>query len=246
MEFYKQLADSYDLMTRFEERFQNEKEILQKWQQKLQFKSALDVACGTGLHAILFAQMGIQTAGTDISAEMLQKAEENARQKNVSVSWIKTSMQDLQQHVAQKFDVVFCLGNSIPHILTNEDLNQSLTNFYQFLNPNGYLILQLLNYERILKQKERIVGIHRKGNMEFVRFYDFLHNRIRFNILKITDQNEKLSYDLSQTELFPYCKNDLETKLSEAGFTKLQFLGNMKMQNFVFNSSPNLVVLAKK
>jgi ubiquinone/menaquinone biosynthesis C-methylase UbiE len=53
MEFYKQLADPYDLMTRFEERFKNEKKILQKWQHKLPFQSALDVACGTGLHSIL-------------------------------------------------------------------------------------------------------------------------------------------------------------------------------------------------
>lgn len=246
MEFYKKLSSAYDLMTRFDDRYQNEEKMLHLWHQKLKIKSAMDVACGTGLHAILLSKMGVRTTGVDVSLEMLQQAKENAKRLGVSIPWIQSSMQNLKQHVQSGFEVLFCLGNSIPHLLTEKELELALQGFYAILNPNGFVVLQLLNYEKILKQKERIVGVHRKGNMEFVRFYDFLENQIQFNILKITDQNGKLSYDLSQTELFPYCSNDLKKKLKETGFAKLQFYGNMKMQDFESNSSENLVVLATK
>ena len=108
MEFYKQLSGTYDLMTRFDDRYQNEQKILQAWQKKLNFKSAIDVACGTGLHAILLAKMGVNSTGVDLSTEMLQKAKENAKRESVSIPWIQSSMQDLDQHVQESFDVLFC------------------------------------------------------------------------------------------------------------------------------------------
>jgi glycine/sarcosine N-methyltransferase len=246
MDFYKQLSGSYDLMTRFDDRIKNEEKILQLWQQKLQFKSAIDIACGTGLHAILLAKMGIKTTGVDLSKEMLQKADENAKRLSVSLPLFQSSMQDLSQNVQAGFDVLFCLGNSIPHILTSVELEQAFKNFFDILNPSGYVVVQLLNYERILNQKHRIVGVHRKGNFEFIRFYDFLENKIQFNILTIEEKEEKLSHSFQSTLLYPYIKKELENALSQFGFSEIQFFGDMKFSKFDKESSSNLVVLARK
>ena len=245
MDFYDQIADSYDEMTRFEQRFQNEKKIVQRWFNKLHFKSAIDVACGTGLHSILLASLGVNTAGVDISAKMLQIARKNAARIAKNISWIESSMEDLQIHVKGSYDVLFCLGNSLPHILTQEGLAKTLANFYNLLTPTGCIMLQLLNYDNILKNRQRIIGINKINNKSFVRFYDFIEDRVQFNILKIIEVNGLIDYDLQSTQLYPYRKEELENLLVNSKFVDLQFYGDTKFTPYDLNS-PNLVIVANK
>jgi len=245
-EFYHRVADEYDAMTRFQERLEREKDVLQRWVERYRFRSALDVACGTGLHVILLTQMGVRVAGVDISSEMLDKARENARRFEVQAEWIQTSMQELVPPVKSHFDAVLCLGNSLPHLLTPDSLKSALRNFYQLLYSGGIAIIQLLNYERLLSRKQRIIGIHRQGEKEFIRFYDFPGETVIFNILTIQWEGDNPQYQLNATELLPYRKPELENALRNAGFENLQFFGNMEFTEYQTESSPNLVIVAKK
>lgn len=60
MGFYEEIAEDYDAMARFHERVPAETAMLKTWVERYQWRSAVDAACGTGLHAILLAQLGLQ------------------------------------------------------------------------------------------------------------------------------------------------------------------------------------------
>ena len=47
----------------------------------------LDVACGTGMHAIALAKLGWTAAGADLSAGMIARSRDNATQAGVKVSF---------------------------------------------------------------------------------------------------------------------------------------------------------------
>ena len=47
----------------------------------------LDAACGTGMHAIELARRGYQVSGADLSAGMIARAVENAREAGVEVDF---------------------------------------------------------------------------------------------------------------------------------------------------------------
>ncbi|RPJ50835.1 MAG: class I SAM-dependent methyltransferase, partial [Acidobacteria bacterium] len=70
-DFYKELASDYDSMTRFKQRLRGEEQMLRRWRERYGFNSALDAACGTGLHAVVLAQMGVKATAADPSAAML-------------------------------------------------------------------------------------------------------------------------------------------------------------------------------
>jgi glycine/sarcosine N-methyltransferase len=244
--FYRQLAYNYDSMTRFEQRLDSESNILKKWVERYRFKSALDAACGTGIHAIALKKQDIDTAGADISADMLDQARKNAMHHGVEIEFIQASMEDLKSKIARKFDAILCLGNSQPHLLNQEDLNAALENFFELLNPQGRVVIQILNYHKILTEKERIVGINRADGKEFIRFYDFPDGTIRFNILTVNWKNGQADHRLSSTKLYPYTRTHLEPALKNNGFSRIEFFGNMKFGVFEENTSPNLVVTAQK
>lgn len=246
IDFYRDLADDYDNMTRFQKRLQREQSILKSLQKRYQFKTALDIACGTGLHAILLQKTGVNTVGVDNSQPMLEKAHKNAMEAGVNVTWIHSDMRKLTKSIDQTFDVIFCVGNSLPHLTTEKQLLNAFQEWHNLLNSNGNIIIQILNYTKILKDKERIVNITRQEQREYIRFYDFLYRRLRFNVIVLNWEKQPPLQSFNSTMLYPYEKTSLATVLHQAGFINLEYYGNINLTSFSEDNSPNLVITAQK
>jgi ubiquinone/menaquinone biosynthesis C-methylase UbiE len=244
--FYESLALNYDDMTRFKDRLDSERKILESWQRRLKLESVVDAACGTGIHAILFAGVGVKVTGADISAAMLKKARQNAGKSGVSIKWVRAPMERLSAHVKGNHDAVFCLGNSMPHLLGYWDFARALVSFYKVLKKGGTLVLQLLNYDRVLERRERIVGIHREDGIEYIRFYDFLGDLIRFNILKVQRKGGGYSHGLTSTLLYPYRKGELLDLFNKSYFRDIKFYGDLKLGRFNLKNSRDIVITARK
>ncbi len=244
MNFYASLAEDYDDLTRFSERLKSEESLLRKWIDPEAVKTVLDSACGTGLHAIIMAGMGIKVTGVDVSPEMIGKAKANAVNSKACVSWHVEDMRHFE-NIHGKFDSIICLGNSIPHLLDEKDLDATLSGFGNMLSPKGFILLQMLNYEKVLNNKDRIVGINRKEGREYIRFYDFNGSLINFNILTVIENQGVLTHSLQSTMLKPYRKNDMAFALKKNGFAKTCFYGGLDQSEYSAENSPNLVIMAR-
>ena len=245
VDFYQGLAEHYDSMTRFAERLQSETERLAIWRQKLACHSVVDVGCGTGLHSIALAKLGLQVTAIDPELAMLKVAAENAATYGVTLRLLAGTMQNLHRHLTAKQDALFCLGNTLPHLLTDRSLYAGLRSAHKVLRPGGALVIQLLNYQRILAQQERIVQINRTDETEWIRFYDFLDGRIRFNVLMIQGSCAPFHHRLFSTLLRPYQRKELHSTLQACGFAKIAYYANLEEAPYQ-RFSPNLVICAFK
>ncbi len=72
-EFYDRLAESFDVMTDWQNRLAFEMPFLEKTLARHNARSVLDCACGTGGHAIALAQRGYRVAASDISAATIAR-----------------------------------------------------------------------------------------------------------------------------------------------------------------------------
>lgn len=244
--FYRGLAASYDGMTRFAERLPGERALLAEWRERHGFNRLLDAACGTGVHAIALAQLGVEVTGADLSPEMLAEARAHAAAEGVEVQWVEAAMEQLTAGVKGPFDALFCLGNSLPHLLDEAALAAALTGFHALLAPGGLLLLQLVNYDLVLAWQRRILAVNRDGEREFIRFYDFGAPLLRFNILEIDWSQQPPRHHLQGTPLHPWRRAGVERAVEAAGFGAVEIYGDMRWGEYTAAKSQNLVVTAKK
>lgn len=246
-DLYDSLATSYDLMISWERRLKREKPFFTRIFKKFGVRRILDTACGTGKHAIAFRDWGYYVIGMDISRGMLQTARRNTRKQKIE--FVEAGFTETDK-VGGLFDAVTCLGNSLPHVLTDEDLDKSLASMYDILLPGGILIIHNNNYDRILGRKECFMPLAqgKQGGREhlFLRFFDFHDDLLTFNVVSMTKKSGKWEmHPDSSTHRALMC--DLLTdRLEKAGFTDLQIFGSFTGEPFVEMDSDNLIIVAQK
>ncbi len=74
------------------------------------YKSALDIGCGSGLLALKLAQVGMDVTGIDFSSEMINMAAQVRAGKDVKGKLDFTCVNLMDFNPQQKFDVVIALG----------------------------------------------------------------------------------------------------------------------------------------
>jgi glycine/sarcosine N-methyltransferase len=240
--FYDSLAPDYDLMTSFDERFVKERPWFEAIVSKFAVRSALDAGCGTGFHSILLSRLGVTVAGVDASPAMIERARENARRLNSAVtlhtgafSEISSIMEGVSGSPGQ-FDAVFCLGNTLVHCLTDALLGEALLNFRSVLRPGGVLVVQILNYDRILSEKKELLGKREAGGMTFERRYSYQGETVTFTVTR----GERMD----SVTLRPLTRGMLETACTAAGFRDVSVFGDLAMGMFNPAVSTDLVLTA--
>jgi SAM-dependent methyltransferase len=203
-------------------------------------------AVPTGLHAVALAQLGVAVTGADLSPEMLDRARRHAAAEGVAVRWVEAAMENLDQAVEAPYDLVLCLGNSLPHLLDGEALASALNGFHRLLAPGGHLLLQLVNYEPVLAWQRRVLALNRAGELEFIRFYDFGEPLLRFNLLEIDWSQQPPRHRLQSVPLYPWRSAEVEKALASAGFGEVVLFGDMGGGGYEAARAQNLVVLARK
>lgn len=214
--------------------------------------SVLDAACGTGMHAIALAKLGIKAAGADLSAGMIQKARLNAQAEGLSVRFEAVGFGGLAAAFGvHAFSAVLCLGNSLPHLLERSDLAAALVDFAACLKSGGLLLIQNRNFDAVLSRQERWMEpqSHREGQKEWIfqRFYDFRPDGLlSFNILTLQREDQSAwKQSVVESLLYPLRQVELSQALAAAGFRDITLYGNLAGASFDPQTSGNLVVSAR-
>jgi SAM-dependent methyltransferase len=222
----------YDKMISWKRRLAREAPFFRKVFRKCTIQRALDFGCGTGIHVDLFSSWGILATGIDSSHEMIEEAKKNKRGHFFRGT-----------RARGKYDAITCLGNTLPHFFARE-LNELLASFRRSLEKNGLLIIQCLNYDKILARQQRFIAASGDRRTVFLRFYDFGKGYIMFNIVEMR-WDEKWVFDVKTTKLNPIRKRDLEDSLERNGFGDMRFYGDFRGTPFT-KKSLDLICIAKR
>lgn len=106
----------------------------------------LDVAAGIGTQTLPLARRGYEVVARDRSAQAIRRLKREAGARRVPVDAATADMRTVGDTVAGPFDSVICFDNSLPHLLSDDDIAEALAGFRDLLAPEGCVLVSVRDY----------------------------------------------------------------------------------------------------
>ncbi len=229
-EFYDDIAETYDWL------FSEWKAVMNRQMEKLvplfrekSVKKVLDCACGTGVQSIGLLQAGFEVLSSDISGKMLEQASRHAKEEGLNLETLRAGFRELKQKVPDQFDAVVCMGNSIPHLFSDQDIKDALLNMKHVLKPGGLFVVEIRDFDRLFESQEKFMVIQvnaEHGDNLVTILYDVEKTRpiARFHVIYIIQNKISKQYklDVHSVDYYPIGNEKLRMLIQDAGFLNVK------------------------
>ena len=240
---FSSIATHYDRMTGFSRRLVGDFGIIKHLVERFTVKTALDAGCGSGVHTIILSKIGVDVVGLDSSPDMLELARVNALREGQAPSLVREYFETMPADWSGRFDVVFCLANSLVGVETPERLRLSLQSFARVLKPGGQAVIQLLNFEMFRRTGRRIIKVSSEENLTFVRFLDFDQQETRLNIIIIEHELGQVKHEFYSSRILPVAAEMLSVAAAAAGFSRAEYFCDLGLNGPYDSAGENLVAV---
>jgi len=106
----------------------------------------LDAGCATGSLPRALAARGRVAHGLDLDPTFLRVARQRALDAALAITWHEASLLDLAAAADhQRFHLITCLGQTLPHLLEEDQWLAFFAQAREVLVPGGYLVVQAVH-----------------------------------------------------------------------------------------------------
>ena len=207
-------------------------------------QSVLEVGCGLGDLIFELENNFNLVSGFDLDSEMVKHALNRKKVNNSKVQINELNMLDISKQFSNNsFDTIFSFGNTIVH-LNKDDINSFLKSSYSVLKNNGKLLIQIINYDRIIDQNIDFLPTIDNKYINFKRTYKLKNNSIQFKTKLTTKGNDKIFSN--EISLYPIRQTDILNLLKQNNFKNIKCYGGFDQSTFKIDKSIPLIISADK
>jgi SAM-dependent methyltransferase len=132
---------------------------------------ALDLGAGAGFQSIPLAEAGFRVIALDTNRQLLAELKENAR--DLPIVTVRDTMLNFSEHSPAEIDISVCMGDTLAHLQSLEEVQQLLENIYSALTRNGNLILTFRDMTHELSGLDRFIPVRSDPNRIFTCFLEY-------------------------------------------------------------------------
>ena len=238
----------YDLQMNWPQRLSKEKDFFKKIIIERKVKKILEIGGGIGRHAQMFSEMVDNITFMEPSEDMLQYAKSNIL-KSGNIKVINGGFEDLDSLVFENFDLVTCLGNTLPILESRKNVKMALKQTRKKLSQGGIAIFQFLNFEPKIMEQNRFYAprIFKKDDKKYIFLKHFesekVKTRVDFMIIEMGPEDDILNFNSRSTFLCTLRKNLFLKMAYNSGFKKVELLSTGGTEEFDKNKHISLYAL---
>lgn len=199
----------------------------------------LDMACGSGRHAVIFAKRGYEVIAVDLSKLLISEAEKNADENNVKIKFVLSDI--LKFQTESRYKIVLNLFTSFGYFDSDEENFQVIKKAYDLVEDDGYFVLDYFNKNYLLKNLIPITVFSENG-YRITQNRTIRENRVRKNI---TIENKDSVVEFYES-VRVYSYEEISEFISKVGFKIDYKYGDYDGNHFNLDSSPRLIFFARK
>ncbi len=189
-------------------------------------RKILDIALGDAIDTIFLIEHGFDVSSNEADSAFRQKAVTNANKAGLSIKPTSVDWKELSTvYPENSFDAVICMGNSLTCLFERDNQLKALEQTRSVLKPEGLLIIDERNYQRILDNREAALAgtLHSTGKYLYTGT-----DKVRARFLEVSDDvvlveyNQIATHKKSYYKIFPFKRGELQALLQQAGFSDIQ------------------------
>lgn len=150
---------------------------------------AVDLGAGPGFQAIPLAEIGFKVIAIDLSHELLAELRENAH--GLPIEIVEDDLLRFGEHSPAQVDLIVCMGDTLIHLPSREDVQSLLESAYHALTEQGLLILRFRDMTRELTGLDRFIPVRSDEQRIFTCFLEYEEHHVKVHDIlyeKIGDQ----------------------------------------------------------
>jgi glycine/sarcosine N-methyltransferase len=230
--FYNELAEHYHLIYEDWDRSIERQAsvlgpLLEGWVGPAPLK-VLDCACGIGTQTIGLARLGHNVVASDVSAAAIRRAESETSSRGLKVKFHVADMRNLSALPESDFDVVLAGDNSLPHLLSDDDLRQALKDVAALLCPKGVLMATIRDYDNLLHTRPAFRGptfYSENGRRRIVhQVWDWHGNEYMVHLHLAWEADSSWVTKHYVTRYRALKRDELSESLDKCGFCRIEWL----------------------
>lgn len=206
----------------------------------------LDLACGTGTLTIELKKRGIDIYGIDGSYEMLSMAQQKAYENELEILFLCQKMQKLDLYGS--IDTCICTLDSINHLTTKKDVQQTFERVSLFMNPNGLFVFDantIYKHKYILGDNCYIYDTD-KVFCAWQNNYNEKDNKVIITLDFFEPDGKSYVRTSEQFSERAYSREEFTEMLTNAGFILEAVYDDMTFEESKENSEREIYVARKK
>jgi SAM-dependent methyltransferase len=202
----------------------------------------LDLACGTGRHAVELAARGYQVVGFDLSLAMLARASDEAQDRKQKINFVQGDMREMT--FEETFDGIYSWNTSFGYF--DEEKNGAvIARVHKALKKGGQFLLDVVNRDYIVRQAPSLAWFEGDGCICMDEMtIDFITSRMRVKRTLMMDDGRTKEIEYS---VRIYALHELGKMLHDNGFRVAEVSGRTGTPGVFFGcESPRTLILAEK
>jgi SAM-dependent methyltransferase len=202
----------------------------------------LDLACGTGSHAVELASRGYSVVGFDLSLAMLARASDEAQERGQKLNFLQGDMREMA--FEEMFDGIYCWSTSFGYF--DEEKNADvLARAHRALRHGGMLLIDIINRDFIAPRQPSLVWFEGDGCVCMDEMHvDFFTSRLKVKRTVMFEDGRTREVDYS---IRIYNLHEIGKMMHDCGFRVVQVTGQPAHPGVFFGSeSPRIIVLAER
>jgi glycine/sarcosine N-methyltransferase len=208
---------------------------------------AVDFGCATGSQVLDLAEAGWRTVGWEPCEAMLDIARGKAVSRALDAAFESFAMQEAAARLGPgSVSLELCLGNTLPHLDGDEELARFIADLALVSASGGAVVLQLLNYElvlRLLSEGEFSFPILRAAGVSFERSYSLEPDGALAFRAALIEEGRRI---VEENRLRPFGRDRIVALLESAGFEGIASRGGWDREPFDPSEDRYLILAARR
>lgn len=211
----------------------------------------LELACGTGRHALLLEGLGYEVTAIDHSADMLAVARHRAAEAGSRADFRLGDLRGLAVPGAP-FDAAVCLFDALGYVATNDALLAALRGVRRHLRPDGLFVFEFWHAAAMLRSYDpvRVRRFAPPGGGEVVRISETRLDvarqlgHVAYTVIELRADGAWRKTEETQTNRY-FLVQEMAGWLASGGFEPVSFCDGFRAAGAITSDTWHVVAVAR-